>query len=71
MPTILHLLSDQKLTIDREPDQVTEDIAAAHGAAVRLPQKGNAAELYVSPAAIAYWHAVPPLDLENYRMEQL
>jgi hypothetical protein len=69
MPTEIHFIGGDKLTVDQEPDEVAKAVATA--APIRLTPRAGSEPVYVNPATIIRWEAVRPLDLKNYRIEQL
>lgn len=69
MPTEIHFIGGDQMTVDQEPDEVAKAVATA--APIRLIPRAASEAVYVNPATIIRWHATRPHDLKNYRIEQL
>ena len=60
MPTLIYLTgargeSPLTLSVEEDPEQVTEALAAADGAPVQLNSKRKGEAVWVNPRAVVYW----------------
>ena len=61
MPTDIYFAGENlRVKVDEDPSQVAEAFAAAHGLPFRLTGQNGEGEVYINPAAVAFWSVSEP-----------
>jgi hypothetical protein len=61
VPTDIYFVTENvRVKVDEDPGQVAEAFASAHGLPFCLTGQGSRSEVYINPAAVAFWSASEP-----------